>query len=100
MCNQTNSIESNYFFFVDIDLTSLIGDLSSANSHDTNTYLYSPINVHSNAVSGLEKEKKFVDSGKKIATTLDLDDKDLAKKESEKSSGIDDNSDNKKRDSN
>ncbi len=39
------------FFFVDIDLTSLIRDLSLANSHNTNKSLHTPANANSNALS-------------------------------------------------
>ncbi len=92
-CNQTNSVESNYFFFVETDLTSLIGDRPLANSCDTNTSLYSAANAHFNVVSGLEEKEKSVDDRNKRAITLDANSEALANSKSEKSSGIDDNSD-------
>ncbi len=44
-----------------------------------------------------ERKKKSFDGGNKRATILDSDNEDLALKKSEKSSGIDDDSDNDKK---
>ena len=66
------------FLFVDIDLTSFMGNLSPANFHNTNTSLHLPTNAHSNFVSDLEKKEKSVDGENRKTTTLDSDDKDLA----------------------
>ncbi len=57
-------------------------------------------NAHSNPVSGLEDEEESVDGENKEATALDSNDKDFAKEESEKSSGIKDNLENNNRGSN
>ncbi len=98
MCNQINRVESNYFFFfLDIDLTFLIDDLLLVSFHKTNTAFHEPANAHFNTVKYLEKKKESVDNGNKKRTTLDSAYKDLAKEKIEKSSNIENNSDDDKR---
>ncbi len=88
------------FLFIDIDLTSRMGNQLPAKFYDTNKSLHTPVNAPTNVVSTKKKEEESVDGKNKKAITLELDGQDLAKKETKKLSGIDDNSDNDKRDPN
>ncbi len=76
------------FLFIYIDSTSRLSNPPLANAYHTNTSLNTSTNAHFNAVLSLKKEEKSVDCRIKVRTTLDSDDKDLAKRETWKSSDM------------
>ncbi len=70
------------FFFVDIDLTSLMDNPQPANLYYINTSFQVLANAHFDVVSGLKEKDESVEDMNKKKTTVDSADRNLAKEKS------------------